>query len=217
MITTALDFLQECSDLLNETTLDSSAKRIRFFNRACRHVKRLRKWSWNKIQGTMSLTVAVNTYDLTAQFPNYNPQWGIFEVYVGGSKITPSDYSNRDRDSGNHFYLEPDSITIGFTWDIVGDEVITVWYTPRHTAVAASGTTLVPALPEDMLGPVALLMKSYVHGGKRQRVDERNTLLEFKEEIGEMVLQDASHKVKDAPYNLPTPMTYNRVKRSYRF
>jgi len=217
MITTPNDFLQELSDLLNEGTLDTSTKRVRYFNRAARRVKRVKKWSWNKIGGQLTLVAATQTYDLTSEFTNFNPQWGIFEVYLAGEKMTPIDYDRRLNTTGDRFYLKPDGKTIGFTATIVGDEDIVVWYVPKHTNASAYNTTLDVSIPEDMLGPITLLMKSYVHGGKRQRADERNALLQYKEEIDEVVLQDAQHKIKDLPQNVPTILTYRGVRRTYNY
>lgn len=217
MITTPNDFCQECTDLLNESALDTSAKRIRFFNRAMRAIKDVRKWSWNRVSGTLTMVVDTTEYDLTTAFSNYDPMWGIFEVYLGGEKIEPVDYTRKDDTTADKYYLKPDNKTIGFTFEVTGSENVVIWYTPSHTAATTAATTLVPSVPDSMLGPVALLMKSYVHGGKRQRVDQKNTLLEYKEAIGEAILKDASHKVKDAPHNIPTVFTYGRVKRTYRF
>lgn len=217
MLTTPNDFLQETSDLLNESQIDTSTKRVRFFNRAMRRVKKVRKWSWNKKAGTMTLSGGTQEYDLTGQFTDYNPQWGIYEVYLAGEKLSPVNYNQISTTTGDHFYLKPDGKTIGFTFEVEGDESVVVWYNPRHTNAAAYNSTLDVSVPEDMLGPVALLMKSYVHNAKRQRNDERNTLLEYKEEIEETVLQDASNKIKDLPNTVPTPFTYNGVRRNYRF
>jgi len=68
-----------------------------------------------------------------------------------------------------------------------------------------------------MLGAICLLMKAMVHGAKRQRYDERNALVDYKEEIEELVLQDASNKIKDLPQNVPTIFTYNKFNRTYSY
>lgn len=217
MLTTPHNFLQELSDLLNENVIDTSVKRVHYFNRAIRRIKRSKKWSWNRLPGTLTLVAGTQIYDLTVQFSNFNPQWGVFEVYLNGVKMTPIDYDRRLNTTSDRFYMKPDGKTIGFTAEIAGDEEIIVWYSPSHTDATAHDTTLDVAIPEDMLGPAALLMKSYLHGGKRQRADQRNALLEYKEELDEVVLQDAQHKIKDLPQNVPTIMTYRGVRRSYNY
>jgi len=217
MLTTPADFLAETSQLLNESATDTSVKRIGYFNRAMRRVKRMRKWSWNKKSHTLSVSAGVQSYDLTSVISDYNLQWGIYEVYIGGEKVTPSDYSRLSSVSGTSFGVSPDGKTITFTNTLDGSEDVVIWYSPRHTKATASDSTLSPSVPEDMLGPVCLLMKSYVHDGKRQRNDARNALLDFKEEIEEAILQDSAHKIKDLPHTLPNPLVYNRVRRTYRF
>lgn len=217
MITTPNEFLVECSQMLKESTTDITSLRVGYFNRAMRMVKQERKWNWNKKEGTLSLSAGVQEYNLTTQFTDFNPMWGIYEVYVGGEKIDVCTYQQRNNVGSNHFYLKPDTKTIGFTSTLAGTEVITVWYNPRHTAATASGSTLDPAVPDDMLIPVCTLMKSLVHKGKRQRNDERNELLNYKEQIQTAIMQDAAHKVKDGPTIVNPVRSYYGLRRTYRF
>lgn len=218
MITTLSPILIEASYVLNESATDTTAKRISYGNRAIRRVLRMRKWNWAKKSHTMSTLVAgTQEYDLSSAITDFNPMWGIYEVYIGGEKVGPIDYNQKDNTTGTHCYLKPDGVTIGFTNDIDGTEDIVIWYSSRWTNVAADTTTFSLSIPEDMLGAIVLLIKAMVHGAKRQRYDERNALLDFKEEIEELVLQDATNKFKDLPINIPTPITYNRVVRNYTY
>lgn len=217
MITTIAPICTETSHLLNEGSADTSAKRISYCNRAIRRVLRVRKWNWAKKKHTLDVDAAVQEYDLTTEISDYNPMWGIFEVYIGGEKMNPIDYTQRANTTSNNFYLKPDGVTIGFTNTLDGSEVIDIWYSAGWVNVTASDTAFNISIPEDLLGGICLLIKAMVHGGKRQRYDERNALIDYKEEIGELVLQDASNKIKDLPQNVPTILTYNRIHRSYAY
>lgn len=217
MLTTPNDFLVELSQMLNEKTTDTSSQRIGYFNRAMRRIKSVRKWSWNKKPHTLTVVADTQEYDLTDEISDYTPSWGVYEIYINGDKADPINYNLKNIAQGTHWYLKPDTKTIGFTNALDGTEEIIIWYYPQHTKATASNSTLSPELPESILGPACLLMKSFVHGGKRQRNDERNALLDYKEEIDEAVLQDASNKAKDLPQTIPTPLTYMRVKRTYRY
>lgn len=217
MVTSPQKFLDEVSTRLNESSTDTSSKRITAFNIAARRVKSMRKWRWNKKKHDLALTANIKTYDLTSVISDYDPMFGVYEVYVAGAKMTPIKYERRTETTGDFYCLDPNLKNIIFTGTIAGTEDIDIWYYPRHTDATAAVTTLDPSIPEYMLGPIGLLMKAIVHGGKRQRHDERNTLLDFKEEIGEAILADASNKPKDLPDTIPTPLTYNRVKRTYTY
>lgn len=215
MITTGAPIFAETSHILNEGSSDTSAKRIGFLNRAARRVLRVRRWDWQKKMHDLTVSAGVQEYDLSSAISDYNPNWGIFEVYVGGEKISPIDYNNANIANSTSFYLKPDGVTIGFVVDLDGTENIDIWYYPRWVNITDENTVFNISLPEDLLGAICLLMKAMVHGAKRQRYDERNALIDYKEEIGELVLQDASPKIKDLPKNVPTILSYNRVKRSY--
>lgn len=217
MITTMAAITTETSHLLNEGSADTSAKRIAYGNRAIRRVLRVRRWNWQKKPHTLSVSAGVQEYDLSSVISDYNPNWGIYEVYIGGEKVSPILYENAVDNTDIRFYLKPDGVTIGFTHPMVGDESIIIWYYPRWVNVSDTSTTFNISLPEDLLGAVCLLIKAMVHGAKRQRYDERNALLDYKEEIGELVLQDASNKIKDLPQNVPTIPTYNRLRRNYTY
>lgn len=217
MITTPNDFLIELSDSLNETSTDTSAKRVRYFNRAARQVKKARKWSWNKKPATLTLVAGTKEYDMTVQAADFNPVQGIYEVYLAGVKMSPCSYEQVSAVTSEHFYLKPDNKTIGFTMDIAGNENIVVWYYPRHTSATTKDTVLDPSLPEDMIDPIVTLMKSFVHKGKRQRNDERNELLIYKEQIGDAILADAGHKIKDAPHTVTPVLGYHKIRRRYNY
>ena len=217
IISTLSPILIETSNLLNEGSTDTSSKRISFGNRAIRRVLRVRRWNWARLSHTLTVVDDTQEYDLSSEISDYNPNWGIYEVYMDDEKMTPIDYNQKENTTSDHFYLKPDGKTIGFTNDIDGDEDIEIWHYPRWVNVSADDTTFNLSIPEDMLGAICLLMKAMVHGAKRQRYDERNALVDYKEEIEELVLQDASNKIKDLPQNVPTIFTYNKFNRTYSY
>ena len=217
MLTTPEEFFIETSQLLNEGTTDTSAKMVGYFNRAIRRIRKVRAWEWDKRKHDLILSDGVQEYDLTSAITDYNPLWGIIEVYIGGEKAASCLYEKKDEVSGVAFYLTPDCKTIGFTADIDGTEDIDIWYRPRHIKVTAHNSTLTVALPDDLIDTVALLMKAFKHNGKRQRADYRNTMIDYKEEIEELIMQDAAPKIKDAPQTVTPVLGYYRVKRKYTY
>lgn len=219
MITTPEPVLQETSNMLNESTTDTSAKRVSYFNRSVRKVISMRKWSWAKKKHDLAVSAGVQEYDLTSVISDYNIQWGIYEVWVGGKKIDPVNYDRRDNIAASdaRFYLTPDNKKLGFTKTIDGTEDIDVWYYQVHVNAANHQASLNIPLPEDIQIAVALYIKHLVHEGKRQRYDSRNAILDFQQVIEELVLQDASNKAKDLPKTVPTVFTYARVRRIYRY
>lgn len=217
MITTLSPILIETSYILNEGTTDTTAKRISFGNRAIRRVLQVRKWSWGKKDHTLTVIEGTQEYNLVDEISNYNPMWGVYEVYVGGEKIDPVEYSRRNDSSGNHFYIVPDTQTIGFTMDIDGTEDIVIWYYASWNNVSTTSENFDLTIPEQMLDAICLLIKSYVHDAKRQRYDARNALTDYKESIEELVLQDASNKAHDLPQVIPNVMEYHRARRTYSY
>lgn len=218
MITTPAPVLSELSGMLNESTTDTSSKRLGYFNRSVRKVLSVKKWGFEKRTRTLTLVAEIQTYDLTAQFIDYNPIKGIISVWVNGAKIDSIDYDEKAdvaTPASQKFYLDPDNQTIGFRKTIAGDEEIKVIYYANHTYVTAQGETLTFDIPDDMILPIALYMKHLVHEGKRQRYDSRNALIDFKEEIDSLRPMAGSKKIKDRPRTVGNIFRYNRVKRSY--
>ena len=218
MITTAAPVLSEVSGMLNEATVDTSSKRIGYFNRAVRKVLSMKKWGFEKRKRTLTLAAATQTYDLAAQFSDYNPLKGIISVWLGGEKIDSIDHDTKadiTTPASQAFYLDPDNQTLGFRKDIVGDEVIEVWYYAHHTYITTSAEALTFNIPDEMIMAIAIYLKHLVHDGKRQRFDARNALLDFKEEIDVLRPMAATKKIKDRPRTVGNIFHYNGVKRVY--
>lgn len=218
MITTAAPVLTELSGMLNESSADTSTKRIGYFNRSVRKVLSMKKWGFEKRTRQLTLTAGVQTYDLTAQFSDYNPLKGIISVWVNGAKIDSIDYDEKAdvaTPASQRCYLDPDNQTLGFRKEIAGDETILVLYYANHTYVTTNNEALTFDIPDDMVLAIALYMKHLVHEGKRQRYDSRNSLLDFKDEIDSLRPMAATKKMKDRPRTAPNIFRYNRIKRSY--
>jgi hypothetical protein len=216
MITTPQEFLDETSAMLKEATTDVSNTRLRYFYRAARKVLSMAKFASTRKPFTLALTAGVQEYDLSLLISDFNPLWGIYEVYVNSEKIDPVDYPTRSQfSSSTRYYYKEDDKTLGFTKIIAGTETIIVYYYPRLVKPTAADTVLNISFPEDMLTSICLYMKHLVHEGKRQRYDSRNALLDFKEEMDTLRPQNASNKARGMPKIVPNIMTTSRFRRRY--
>ncbi len=218
MVTSAAPVLTEVSQILNESTTDTGTKRLGYFNRSVKKVLSMKKWGFEKRKRTLTLTAGVQTYDLTAQFSDFNTLKGIISVWVGGKKIDSIDYDEKADVSApatQKFYLEPGNETLGFRKTIVGNETIEVWYYANHTNISTSAEVLTFDIPDEMVLAIAIYIKFLVHDGKRQRFDARNALLDFKEEIDNLRPMAATKKIKDRPRTVGNIFKYNRVRRVY--
>ncbi len=218
MITTAQPVLAETSQILNESSTDTSSKRIGYFNRSVKKVFGVGKWPWRKKKGTLDTDNEVQEYVLTTEFSDYDVQGGIISVWVGGIKILPIDYDRKadvDNPATQKFYLTPDNRSIGFIKTFDGTEDVEIWYFALHTYISSAGESLTVTLPDDISTAIALYMKFLVHDGKRQRYDARNALLDFKEEIDTLRPKIMSSKIKDAPKTVAKLFSYLKHKRVY--
>ena len=218
MITTLLPILDVVSRKLNESATDTTTKRIGYSNDAIRHILSLYKWGWSKKKLDLTVVNGTQEYVLTTEATDYSPVRGIYEVYVGGDKIDPVPYNNKDSVSSStsqYFYLKPDDVTIGFTLDLDGTEDIDIWYYPVWTDAADSTSTLSISIPESMVELIAFYIKYLVHDGRRQRFDARNALLDFKQALDTIIPQQASGKVKDQPRRVYNFFSYLGFKRTY--
>lgn len=219
MVTGPQAVLDEASALLKELSVETGTTRFIYLNRSVRRLLRVRRWEWAKVAHTLDTDNGVQEYDLTAEITDFNPQWGIYEVYIGGEKASPTPYDNISNQTNEKlFYLKPDGKTIGFIKALDGTETdIVIWYYPRWVTVTSVSDTFNISLPEDVVSVVALHMKYLVHDGKRQRYDARNALLDYKEEVEELIMQDAGNKTKDSPKTIPPITSYYGTKRTYTY
>lgn len=214
MITTMLPILQALSRKLKEETTDTSSLRIGYGNDTCKHILSLYKFGWSRKKLNLTVVAADQEYDLTVETTDYSPSRGIYEVYLAGIQIFPCDYNNKENES-NRFYLTPDNKSIGFTDALDGTEDIDIWYYPEFVGVADTSSTFNVGFPDSLLEALAFYSKALVHGGKRQRFDERNALLDFKNEVDKIIPQEGSAKIKDRPKKVPNFMGYSGFKRTY--
>lgn len=219
MTTTPNAILVEASQALNETSTDTSSKRVGYFNSAVRTVLGERKWSWSRKSHTLDTDDGIQEYDLSSEISDFDPERGIYEVYLAGVKIDYVEYSEKDNVSSENarWYWKPDGKTIGFTTEFDGTENVVIWYYAIHTNAANSGATLNIPIPEKMHTAIVLQIKALVHNGKRQRYDARNALLDYKEEIEKRILGDASNKGRDVPKVVNNVMRFFRFRRNYNY
>lgn len=218
MITTAQPILAETSQILNESTTDTSSKRIGYFNRSCKKVFSMYRWPWKKRKRTLTVEDGVQEYVLTTQFSDYDVNYGIDSVWVGGVKIGTINHDKKadiDNPDEQVFSLTPDKKSILFEKELDGTETVEIWYYAIHTYVSSANESLTVPIADDVSTAIALYMKHLVHEGKRQRYDSRNALLDFKEEIDTLRPVAASKKIKDAPRVMASPFAYLRHKRTY--
>lgn len=100
---TVNDILQMISDLRGESTVDSSANRIRFVSRAEKDFAKRRLWRTHLLKNQTMVGTAANDYTIgDATYP-YRPK-GLTEVFVettGSSDMTPISLSYRIIDFAN--------------------------------------------------------------------------------------------------------------------
>jgi hypothetical protein len=211
MITTPETVLDETSAVINENTTDTTAKRVRLFNRACRKVIHDYKWSFRKKTYTLTTSVGVSTYDLTTLITDYDPVAGLFAI----DGLYPTEYDFR-ADGGTYYYLTPDNETLGFTFDVTAT-TYTITYYALYVNVAAYNTTLNLSIPDTFKTIIVTYLKHLVHDAKRQRHDARNAIIDYKEQLSDIKLAEASNKISSLPKTVPHIMSFRQMKRSYTY
>lgn len=222
MITTATPILKKTSYQLGESSTDTSLKRLEFFNIAVKHTIDQHKWKWTIKDQVLPTVAETQEYDLTSASiitdEDYNMEAGISELYNGTTKIDPVIYQNRGNFSvSDRFYLTPDNKKLGFTKSVTASDSYTVWYYATLNDVSSATTTLNISIPDNMAIAIVSYMKHLVHEYKRQRNDARNCVIDFKEQISELILLDASSKIKGMKKNIPTVTAFANVKRNYSY
>lgn len=217
MITTAEPLLQELSEKLNETSTDTSTKRLGYFYESVRQLLNKYKWGWSIKPFTITLLANISEYNLSTLISDYSPSWGIDEVLVGGHVIDPVPFESRSSySSDTRFYITRDNKTLGFTRVLATTEVVVVNYYARIIRPAEHDDTLNISLPDDIGNAIVLYMKHLVHDGKRQRLDARNALTDWKEELDSLRPQEASQKAKYSPRTVPNVLAASKFRRTYR-
>lgn len=222
MITTAEPILKKTSYQLGESSTDTSLKRLEFFFVAVKHTIDQHKWKWTIKNQTLPTVAGTQEYDLTNALiitgEDYNMENGISELYNGTVKLDPVLYQNRGNFSvSDRFYLTPDNKTIGFTKSVTATDNYSLWYYATLKEVTSATTTLNIAIPENMSIAIVSYIKHLVHEYKRQRTDARNCIIDFKEQISELILLDASSKIKGMKKNIPTVTAFAKVNRNYSY
>ncbi len=215
MITTLEPILSKISNKLNENSNDTSAKRISAAVDGVRMLLTEHKFAWTRKPHTLALTAGVQEYDLSDIIEDYNPLWGLYQVWVDGVKVTPDDYDNNNLAICSAFFLTPDNKSIKFSSPIAGTEDVLIWYYATFTTPSVYNEALNISIPEDALEAVALAGKAVIHGGKRQRYDERNALIDYQAAKEKVVMAEASNKARDLPKRVPAMMRYLGFRRTY--
>lgn len=215
MITTAMPVLVTASAELNEKTTDASGKRVSYFNSAVSHLLSQFKWAWARKKGTITIT-SDTEYDLTALFPDYNSSWGIHSVEgADGKPLSSLDYTERKNFTSPYMSISPDNKSLVLTSTFTIGTVLTVWYYAKCIKVSDPSTTLSLPIPEQMEEALAIYVKYKTHTGKRQRYDARNALLDFKEKLDQLRLQEASNKIQSRPKIVPNFAQQVGLRRRY--
>lgn len=187
-------------------------------NTSVKHILTELKWAWSRKYAILDIDAGVQEYDLTVKITDYSSVRGVYEVYVGGVKLTPIAYDRRENYAETDtqvYYITPDGKSIGFLKTLAGTEVVGIWYYATHTDVALYTTTLNISLPDEIGNLAAHYVKFLVHDGKRQRNDARNAMIDYTDLLDKIRPQDASTKAKDAPKQIPNVMAYHRFRRTY--
>ncbi len=222
MINTLEAVLIETSQMLNETSTDVSTKRIGFASRSFNYVVSQRKWTDRRKLQVLVVSAGIQEYDLTSSSNitdgDYDEQAGIYEVYDGNTKLDPCAYSNLNAlPSSQYFSLSPDGKKIVFSKAITAAGTFNLWYYAKYIKPVSYTSTLTLKLPDSFLIPIATYTKHLVHDSRRQRTDARNCLLDVQEQLSDLVMADAKHRIKGLPKNIPSPMGASNFKRNYRF
>lgn len=211
MLTTALPFLQSVSYELGETTTNTEAVRLNYFNRSVEEFFAKHPFKFRIKKYTLTLDGS-GEYDLTSKISDYDTSHGIYLVENGDGKIfEPIDYSERkyfDNPDVHNFsykyYLTPNRKDIGFPVNTSG-EVCYIHYYAVHTNVSDASTSLNVSIPEYCLRPITTLILYRIYQRKRQRYDARNMLLDFKEQLEDAIFNDSkSNKVGFLPKAIPS-------------
>jgi len=220
MITTPNSFLEEVSSVLNETTTDTSAKRVNIFNRSARFTVNKYKFNFRIKSVTLPFANGTQEYDLTdaVNIPDndYDMNSRIYQVWNGTEEIYPVSYDRKSfYTNEQRFYLSPDDTSIGFTKDIEGTETYVLYYWATFKNASSYNSTLNIPIPEDFIIPIGTYMKHLVHESKRQRYDSRNAILDYQEQMKALILKFTSAKTNKMPRTIPSFWDYTSFKRSY--
>lgn len=222
MISSIEPILIEVSQLLGETTTDVSTARIGMCNRAIRHTFEQYSWSFRRKELSLTTTVGVQQYDLTSALVvtdnDYDPEFGIYEVWNGTTRIDPVLPENKlNFSASDAYYLSPDNKKINFTASQTSATTYTIYYYSRHVDVSSKTTTLKTYIPENFMVPICTYIRHLVHDRKRQRNDARNMILDYQEQISDLKMSQTKSKAKGLKKNIPTPQQYLNFKRNYNF
>lgn len=201
MVTTAEKILERASRELGEPTVDLSATRITYFNEAYQYYLSLHKWSFKIKKGTLT-TDGSPEYDLTTLFPDYSTTDGIYMIKNGDVILTPIDFADagvyKTYGGKQCYYLTPDGKSLGLIGVSSGTTLDVYYYAVLREITDATEALNIP-IPEAHIRPIVTYLKHIVYDRKRQRNDARNMILDFQEQLEEMVTKDADNKTSKLP------------------
>lgn len=222
MITTIEPLLIEVSHMLGESTTDSSTSRIGFANRAINYIFQQYAWSFRRKKQTLTTTVNTQEYDLTDSSiitdGDYDPTFGIYQVWNGTAKLSPILFDNVDNYSSNDSYsISPDGKKIIFTSPQTSATNYDLWYYAGYVSVASKTTPLKTSIPETFSIAICTYIRHLIHDRKRQRNDARNMLLDCQEQLSDLRMAQGKSKAQGLKRNIPTPLQYAGFRRSYNY
>lgn len=175
MITTPRPILELTSTLLKENNPDLSFNRVVLFRTAVN--KLLSEHKMKFARKSYNINVPPNTQSLTFDLltiADFDPHFGVDAITPDGMRYELT----------NNTMLKVTGVNTNLP------TVITVFYYAIIPTTFTSAEQVLPfSIPDKAALAIALLIKSYVHDSKRQRLDARNALLDYKEEIGNLRLQ----------------------------
>lgn len=216
MITTPEVILTTVSTDLRESSADTSNRRVSYFNKAVEHVLSEFKWSWARRRHVLDVAGGEESYDLLTEIPDYSVDDGLHIIKIDGAEVFPYSFDNNDDDvSKQYFTLSPDNQTLEFMKDIVGDEVVEIWYYAEHTRVSTYNEALTLKIPPKFGNLVAHYIRFLEHNGKRQRNDARNAMIDYVDLLDKLKPKDASKKASKGPKAIQPVMRYLNFSRRY--
>lgn len=217
MVTTPEPILRRVSAEIGESNTDTSSTRITYFNEAYQFYLSLYRWNFKLKSGSLTTTSSTE-YDLTSEFSDYSTTDGVYLVKNGSTILTPIDYtdtSSYESSSKQHYYLTPDGKKIGFV-PLSSGTTYTIWYFAVFSEVSNYNDTLNIPIPEAHIRPITTYVKHIVFDRKRQRNDARNMILDFQEQLTEVVNKEAGNKSSKLPKTFASVRQILGLKRNYQ-
>lgn len=191
MYSTALPFLQNVSNELGEASTILTAERIGFFNSSVEQFYSDYLFRFRVKIYSLALDGS-SEYNLSTLISDYDSGDGVYLIVDENEvPIDPIDIKDKGTTFNKvKYYIFPNKSIIGFTSDD-GNKTYKIYYYARHIYVSTESETLNVSIPQYAKRPIVSLILSRVYRRKRQRYDERNILLNYKEELSSAIAKDS--------------------------